>query len=186
MANPKQLLDVDDYYRMYGAGLITEDDHVELVEGEIVTMAAKGSRHVRCVRRLTAFLYRHLDPNIVINVQDPVRISGKTELEPDLAILRPRDDDYAGGPPDASDVLLPIEVSDTTLPYDQGAKLALYAKAGVPEYWVVNLPDDIIIIETYSQPVGGKYRIAHQARRGDTLTMQSVPDLILLVDDILT
>ena len=129
----RKLFTVDEYYRMLESGILSEEDRVELVEGEIIEMAAKGSRHAACVKRLTDLFYRSARQSAIVSVQDPVRIGTNTELEPDVALLRLRDDLYANAHPQGSDVLLLVEVSDTTLGYDHGVKLELYARGGVPE-----------------------------------------------------
>src|SRR6478609_8499628 len=110
----KRLFTVDEYERMIEAGILTENDRVELVEGEIIEMAAKGSSHAACVTRITDLFYRYARQTAIIRVQDPIRIGSSSELEPDVALLRLRDDLYANSHPDGNDVLLIVEVSDTT------------------------------------------------------------------------
>jgi Uma2 family endonuclease len=122
---------VHDYHRMGEAGILHEDDRVELIEGEIVEMAAIGTRHFSCVNRLNRLLVMSVGDEAVISVQNPVRLNEHTELQPDLAVIRARD--YRESLPEPDDVLLLIEVSDTTLAYDRGVKLPLYAKAGITE-----------------------------------------------------
>lgn len=180
---PKRLFTLDEYEQLVEAGVLTEDHRVELVEGEIVEMAAKGSRHSACVSRITDLFYQHVRQHAIIRIQDPVRLSGHSELEPDVALLRLRDDLYATSHPHAADVHLLVEVSDTTLAYDRGVKLALYAKAGVAEVWVVNLPEEVI--ETYKRLEGGRYQDAREARRGELIALEIVPGLALRVNDIL-
>ena len=180
---PRRPFSVEEYERMIEAGILTANDRVELVEGEIVEMAAKGSRHASCVKRLTDLFYRHARQNAVVSIQDPVRVGDLSEVEPDVALLRPRDDLYSSAHPLPADVLLLVEVSDTTLAYDHGLKLALYARAGIPEVWVVDLPDDLI--EVYALPKSGKYQDSREAHRGETIEARSVPSLALRVDNIL-
>ena len=175
----KRLFTVDEYERMAEAGILTGDERVELVEGEIVRMAAKGSRHSACVSRITDLFYRYARQSAIVRVQDPVRISSQSELEPDVALLRLKDDFYASEHPQASDIYLLVEVSDTTLSYDRGVKLALYAKAGIREVWIVSLPEETI--EVYAHPEGDNYRETRAARRGDMIEVQSVPGLALAV-----
>jgi len=173
----RKLFTIDEYHRMIESGILSEDDRVELVEGEIIEMAAKGSRHAACVTRITDLFYRYARQSAIIRVQDPVRIGSSSELEPDVALLRLRDDLYANSHPDGNDVLLIVEVSDTTIGYDRGVKLGLYAQANVPEVWIVNLADKVI--EVYSQPEGGGYKVSTEARSGDSITALSVPGLTL-------
>ncbi len=179
----RKLFTVGEYHRMLESGILSEDDRVELVEGEIIEMAAKGSRHAACVKRITDFFYRHARQSAIVSVQDPIRISANSELEPDVALLRLRDDLYANSHPEGNDVLLVVEVSDTTLGYDRGVKLGLYARANILEVWVVNLPGDII--EIYTQPEGSKYQLSKQVRRGDSITAQNVPDLTIDVNALI-
>ena len=183
LQSPNRLFTVDEYERMIEAGILTENDRVELVDGEIVERAARGSHHSSCTNRITDLFYRYARQSAIVRVQEPVRVGRRSELEPDIALVRLRDDLYAGAHPVPADVLLLVEVSDTTLAYDHGLKLALYAGAGIPEVWVVSLPDDMI--EVYALPKSGKYQAAREAHRGETIEARSVPGLTLAVDDIL-
>ncbi len=178
-----RLFTTDEYERMIEAGVLTENDRVELIEGEIVNMAAKGSRHSACVTRINVLFFHHVGQSAIIRIQDPIRLGNSSEPEPDIALVQPRDDLYAGSHPVPGDVLLVVEVSDTTLAYDHGLKLALYAREGIPEVWVVNLPDEIV--EVYAQPKSGKYYEVREARRGETIEAQGVAGLAVGVDDIL-
>ena len=180
---PTRLFTVDEYERMIEVGILTENDRVELVEGEIVEMAAKGSRHSSCVMRINALFFHHVGQSALVRIQDPVRVGGRSELEPDVALVRPRDDLYANAHPVPEDVLLLVEVSDTTLAYDHGLKLALYARASIPEVWVINLPDEVI--EVYALPRSGKYQEAREARRGEMVEVRGMPGLMFGVSDIL-
>jgi Uma2 family endonuclease len=122
---------VHDYHRMGEAGILHEDDRVELIEGELVEMTAIGTRHFSCVNRLNRLLVMHVGDDAIVSVQNPVRLNEYNEPQPDLAVIRPRD--YKESLPMPEDVLLLIEVSDSTLAYDRGVKLTLYARAGIRE-----------------------------------------------------
>ncbi|MDP9476018.1 MAG: Uma2 family endonuclease [Actinomycetota bacterium] len=172
---------VHEYHRMGEIGILREDDRVELIEGEIVEMAARGTGHFACVNGLTRLLVRAVGDEAVVSVQNPVRLSEHTEPRPDLAIIRPRD--YRLSLPSPEDVLLLIEVSDTTLPYDRNVKLPLYARAGIGEVWVVNLRGGVIERHTGSSAEG--YRSLQRARRGEKIESIALPDLALTVDDVL-
>lgn len=172
---------VHDYHRMGEASILHEDDRVELIEGEIVEMAAIGTRHFSCVNRLYRLLVMSVGDEAVISVQHPVRLNEHTELQPDLAVIRPRD--YRESLPEPDDVLLLIEVSDTTLAYDRGVKLPLYARAGIGEVWIVDLPGETI--ERYTDPSGDGYRRVEQARRGQTLESIALPGFTPSVDQVL-
>jgi Uma2 family endonuclease len=132
-------LTVDDYYRMAEAGVLTPDDRTELIEGEIIDMAPIGSAHAEVVRLLTQRLLRAAGHEHVVSAQLPVRLSQRSEPQPDVALLRAKATGYRRAHPTAGDVLLLIEISDTTLRYDLGVKARLYATHGVTEYWVVDL-----------------------------------------------
>ena len=175
---------VDDYHTMVEAGVLTEDDRVELIDGEIVEMSPIGSRHVACVGGLDDILHERIPRgSAVINVQSPIRLGEYREPQPDLSVLLPRPDRYADELPVAEDVLLVIEVSDTTLRYDRGVKLPMYAQAGIPESWLVDLPGGRI--ERHSEPVGGEYRQVRVARRGERIGSTVLPSLTLDVDAVL-
>lgn len=171
----KRLFSAEEYRRLVEAGILSEDDRVELIEGEIVEMAAMGSRHAACVDRLNKLLGQRVAEETIVRVQSPIRLSERTEPEPDLALLRPRDDFYAGGHPGPEDVLLVVEVAETSVEYDSEVKLPLYARAGIPEAWLVDLPKERI--EAHSRPVDGEYREITRARRAETVSSKTAPGL---------
>ena len=179
----KRFFTVDEYYRMAEVGLLSEDDRVELIEGEIVEMSPIGSMHAGTVSRSNAFLNRKLGDAVIVSVQNPIRISDFSEPEPDLALLKPRKDFYTKAHPTAEDVLVVIEVADTSLNYDRNVKLPLYARAGIPEAWLMVLPKDII--EVHSQPENGKYKKIQRLRRGKTLVSSTLPGFACKVEDLL-
>jgi Uma2 family endonuclease len=135
---------VTDYYRMAETGIIHRDDRVELLDGEVRVMSPIGSWHAGVVMRLHSLLAKKLGDAAIISVQNPVRLGEFDEPEPDIAVLRPRDDFYTRSHPAATDVLLIIEVADTSLDYDRDEKLPRYAAAGVPEVWLVDLAAEAI------------------------------------------
>jgi Uma2 family endonuclease len=168
---------------MAETGILSEDDRVELIEGEIIKMSPIGSYHAGCVNRLNALLTRRVGPAAIVSVHNPVRLDDYSELEPDIALLKRHADFYARSLLTADDVLLIIEVADTSVDYDRDVKLPLYARAGIPEVWLANLPDDRV--EAYSQPVNGVYQAVRHARRGESLSPERLPNLVLSVDEIL-
>lgn len=157
------------------AGILSENDHVELVEGEIINMSPIGKRHAACVDALAEFLREMLGRTVNIRVQNPIRLDDYSEPQPDIAILKRREDFYRHAHPQPEDVLLVVEVSDSTLEYDRQIKLPLYARAGVPEVWIVNLVEEII--ETYSQPSGDSYLTAKPFARGEVVQSGGVEAL---------
>jgi Uma2 family endonuclease len=174
---------VFDYYRMAEAGILSEDDRVELLDGEVIEMSPIGSRHAACVDRLNRFLNSVRDLSFIVRVQNPIRLDDHSEPQPDVTLLRVRSDFYAEAHPTPSDVLIVIEVADSSVELDRQVKLPLYAQAEVPEVWLANLPDDTV--EFYAQPLNGIYQVARVLRRGETLVSQIVPDLQISVDEIL-
>lgn len=180
----RKLFSVDEYHRMAEAGIFSEDDRVELIEGEIVEMAAIGNRHATCVRRLNHYFNRYVGTQeALVDVQDPVRLSNRSEPQPDLVLLRYREDFYAAGPPAPEDVLLLIEVADSSLFFDRSTKVPLYARSGVREVWVINLDADEI--EVYRQSSETGYGEVRRFRKGDTLFPEALPKLVLEVASLL-
>jgi Uma2 family endonuclease len=174
---------VDEYHRMAAAGILGEDDRVELVDGEILEMTPIGSRHAACVDRLTYLLVRGLGPRAIVRVQSPVRLSERSEPQPDLTLLRARPDFYTAGHPGPSDILLLVEVAETSVEVDREVKVPLYARAGVPEVWVVSLVEECV--DVYRGPGLRGYERIEQVRRGQRVASQAVPDLDLAVEDLL-
>jgi Uma2 family endonuclease len=174
---------VTEYYRMAAAGVFSEDDRVELIEGEIIEMNPIGSRHAACVGRLTKLLERLAGDRAIVWVQNPVQVNAYSEPLPDVALLKPRDDFYAQANPQAADVFLIIEVADSSVEYDRDIKIPLYAEASIAEVWLINLPKEAI--EIYSQPLEGKYREIHLVKRGESLSAKSIPNLTIDVNAIL-
>jgi Uma2 family endonuclease len=134
----RHLINVDEYYRMAEVGLFARDARVELIEGVIIDMAPIGSLHASIVNALTRRLVTAAGDQAVVCIQQPIRLSGRSEPQPDVAVLKPRPDLYRSGHPTSSDVLLVIEVSDSTLEFDLNEKCALYARHGIVEYWVID------------------------------------------------
>jgi Uma2 family endonuclease len=174
---------VDEYHRMLETGILTEDDHVELIEGEIVKMSPIGSRHVACVNRLNGLLNRKVGQDVIVSVQNPFRLDNYSEPEPDIALIKPRDDFYAQSLATPADLLLIIEVADTSAEVDRRVKLPIYARAGIPEVWLINLPEDRV--EAHAEAVNGVYQKVRILKRGESLSSESIPKLVLSVDEIL-
>ena len=174
---------VAEYYAMAEAGVLAPDERVELLDGEIIVMPPIGDWHASRVKRLNNSMLPPLEGRAIVSVQDPTRLDDASEPEPDIMLLRWRDDFYEGGHPGPADVLLLIEVSDTTVDYDRGAKLSAYAAAGIPEVWIVNRPDRRI--ESYSDPTGDAYATVRYYEPGESISPQAFPDVILQVDQII-
>lgn len=173
---------IDDYERMCRHGILTEDDRVELIRGEIVEKTNIGERHAACVNRLTRLLTVAVGERAQVSVQNPVRLLD-SEPEPDLALLRPRDDFYASVRPGAGDLLLVVEVADSTLDADRQIKGPLYAEAGVAEFWLVNLIDDTLELRR-GPCIDGVYSESRTLRRGDTVEIAALPGIVLNVAEM--
>lgn len=139
-----------EYHKLTELGFFHEDDHIELINGEIIEMVAKGKAHETCLRKLLKELPKLVVDRATLQSQAPITLPPKSEPEPDFAIIKNRDDDYLSSHPQAADVLLVIEVADSSLGYDQDIKIPLYAQAGIADYWIFNLIDKHL--ECYSTP----------------------------------
>jgi len=174
---------VESYDEMIAKGILTSDDRVELLAGEIIERSRIGPPHAACVRRLTQLLFFAFEDRLTIAVRNPIVLPPDSEPEPDIAILRPRDDFYFHAHPRPNDVLLLIEVADSSLTLDQLVKLPLYAAAGISEVWIVDLTANRI--EVHTQPVLRTYSEKRMVSGTDVLTPTALPDLSLRVSDIL-
>lgn len=176
----KRRFTVDEYHRMVETGILSEDDRVELIEGEVVKMTPMGARHAACVDRL---VNRLVGRNVIVRAQSPIVLDNGSEPEPDISLLKPREDFYSDAHPTPADVLLVIEVAETSIEYDSGIKLPLYAQAGIREAWLVDLPGETI--EVHARPATSEYREIVRAKRGETVVSRTVPGLEMAVDAIL-
>ena len=175
--------DVSEYYRMAEKGILGAEERVELIEGEVLRMSPAGSRHAAVVNRLTQALTVALADRAVVAVQNPVRLSDFSEPEPDVAVLRPRDDFYAAAHPTADAVLLLVEVSDSSLSFDRGEKLEVYARHGVREVWIVDVAGEAIHVHRRPHAEGWDVQLTY--RRGQSLAPEAFPELELTVDRVL-
>ncbi|MBI4641602.1 MAG: Uma2 family endonuclease [Candidatus Tectomicrobia bacterium] len=174
---------VEQYERMYESGVFTEDDRVELIQGEIIIMAAIGSRHAGCVNRLNELSVTRLSGRAIVTVQNPIRLEPDSEPQPDVVWLRPRADYYSNAHPGPADILLVVEVADTTIDYDRGVKIPLYARSGILEVWLDDLTSDRV--EAYWEPSSEGYRRQVSYQRHQQISPQAYPDLQFSIDDIL-
>jgi Uma2 family endonuclease len=178
----RRRFNVDDYYAMARAGILGEDERVELLDGEVVEMTPIGIRHAACVDRLTDSFTRRFAGRAIVRVQNPVRLDGYCEPEPDVTLLRPPLDRYADAHPAPEDVLLIVEVADTSLRRDRVGKLPLYAGAGIAEVWIVNVEDREI--EVYRETVGARYAKVQRLRQGSVAPL-AFPDEAIEIEEIL-
>ncbi len=175
-------ISVADYHRMHEAGILGEDDRVELIDGEVRQMSPIGILHAATVKRYTALLYRRVGNDAVVSVQDPIQLNDSSEPQPDIALLRYRADFYRKALPIAADVLLLIEVSDSTLAEDRLEKLPRYALAGIPEVWLTDVAGEAV--ERYTEPHGDQYATKQTFKRGQHISVQALPTITLNIDDI--
>jgi Uma2 family endonuclease len=172
----------DEYHRMGEVGILREDERTELIEGDIVEMNPIGGRHVRCVNELNWLLGQQIhDGGLRVSIQNPIRLDGGLEPQPDLSVIRAGGS--AGSLPGPEDVLLVIEVSDTTLSYDRNVKLPLYARAGIREAWIVDLQGEAV--ERHNDPAEDGYRRMERAGRGRTLASEVLPNLAFEANAVL-
>jgi len=168
---------------MKEAGILTADDRVELIDGEILEMSAIGHRHLGCVNRVSTFFIESFGRRCVVSTQNPVQLNVWTEPQPDIVVLKPRTDFYASKKPIAEDVLFIVEVADTTLPYDRDVKIPRYAAAGIPEVWIEDLIDGRLLI--YRDPAETGFRTSFARERGQSISPIAFPDISFTVDDLL-
>lgn len=179
----RRMFTTDEFHRMGEAGILSEDDRVELIEGEIVQMSPIGSPHASCVDRLNALFTRRFGRRAIVRVQSPIVLSRHSEPQPDLAILKPRADFYAQKHPGPSDVLLVVEVDDTSAEYDRFTKLALYARAGIAEVWLIDVVRKRM--EIYRRPTLRSYRERQEVTRDQRVCAVAFPRTAFRVSEIL-
>ena len=172
-----------DYHRMADAGIFSEDDHVELIAGDLVDRPPIGDEHAGLTTQLNHLVHRSGIKDALVWVRSPLVLDDQSEPEPDLMLLRFRADYYKHAKPRAADVLLLIEVADSSLSYDRAVKLPLYAQHGIAEVWIVNLRDRVV--EVNRDPDGQAYRDTCSARAGDRVHSQQAPEFSLSVSELL-
>jgi Uma2 family endonuclease len=164
-------------------GIFSEDERLELVCGEVIQMSPIGERHAACVDALSELLRERLKRSVNVRVQNPIQLDDYSEPQPDIAVLKRRDDFYRHAHPKPEDILLVIEVSDSTLEFDRTVKMPLYAGAGIPEAWLVNLPEEQI--EVYGDPADGEYQTVRSYVRRQKLQSHTLARLSLSVSKVL-
>lgn len=181
---PKQLrFSVDEYYKMIEIGILKDYEKAEIIEGELIQKMPIRDRHASVVNRLNRIFVKNVSNEILVSVQNPLRISDYNEPEPDfvLADLTKFENDRH---PHPEETLIVVEVSDMTLKYDRDTKLSLYAEAEIPEVWIINLKNDII--EIHRKPSNGIYQITQIFKKGEIAKSEILTDLEIEVDKILS
>jgi Uma2 family endonuclease len=174
---------VDEYHRMLEAGILREGERIELIRGELVQKMGIGPSHVGCVSFLIERLVLRLVGRALLSPGGPIVILPDSEPEPDITLLKPRADFYRRAHPRPEDVLLVIEVADSSRRFDRNVKRPLYAEAAIAEYWIVDLVDELV--EVHLRPEGGASRHVERIGRGRSVSPQAFPDVVLAVDEIL-
>ena len=180
---PKHLFSLERYEEMIERGVLTSGDHVELLAGEIVEMLPIGTRHNASVARATRALTLALQDRAIVMPGGAIAIPPNSEPQPDIAVLRYRSDFYASIRPKAQDVLLLIEVSESSLAFDRGYKKRLYERSGIVEYWIADLVNNVI--ERYADPRRGEYAAVRVFRGDERVPIGALPDLQIRASDIL-
>ena len=179
----RRLFTVKEYNRMIESGIFPETDRVELIRGEILQMAAIGRRHAAHVKRINELFILRLAQAVIVGVQDPVELDDTSEPQPDISLLRRRADFYESGHPRSQDILLIVEVADTTVESDRNVKIPLYAECGIAEVWLVDISAQCI--EVYRQPSAEGYLEIQRFYRGQMLSILAFPDVEITVDEVL-
>lgn len=179
---PRHRFSLEEYEQMIEFGILDENDNLELIRGELVQKMTIGDPHASCVDRLIKLFIRLLDDSVVVRSQNPVVVLD-SRPEPDVVLAVARDDDYATRAPQSSDILLLIEVADSSLEYDRTEKLSLYAEAGVGEYWIANIRQQCVEVYRDLQP-NGIYANTRVAILGETLSIVRLPGVSIAVDHV--
>lgn len=175
---------VEQYQRMGETGILPDDPRIELLYGHIIAREPTGARHAGTVDRLNRLWTSRLGERVIVRVQNPVRFPKEdSELQPDIMLLKPRADFYTGSHPLADDVLLLIEVADTSLRLDRRVKIPLYARVGIRETWLCDLVTGRV--EVHRDPTDGRYRSVRALARGETLAPTALPDIHVAVEDLI-
>jgi len=174
---------VDDYYRMAEIGILDADERVELLRGEVVVMTPIGPPHGGCVLRLNRLFGRVAAISAIVGIQTSIVIGDHSEPQPDLVLARPRPDFYSESHPRPADVLLLVEVADTSLEKDRQVKLPLYAEAGIVEVWIVDVNANVV--EVCRDPSGDEYRDVRRCKPGDAITLLALPEVTVQVSEFL-
>lgn len=172
-----------EYHQMVEAGILAEDDRIELIAGEVIEMSPIGRHHAAILFRLTELFVHTFSEVALVGSQNPIQLSDDTEPQPDLTLVRRRPDFYDSGLPRPEDIFLVVEVADTSAAYDRRLKIPLYGRSGIPEAWLIDLNHETVTIYRDSGPAG--YGTSRVVRRGEQLAPAAFPDRMLAVSDIL-
>ncbi len=173
---------VGQYHQMIESGILTDQDRIELIQGELIEMSPIGRQHAACVDRVTELLIRKLGQRAIVRVQNPIQLSDTSEPQPDFAILQRRSDFYAEGHPQPNDIFALVEVSDSTVEFDRTVKVPLYAQNYITEVWILDLSTTTVAI--YQEPALNEYQQLQTFHSGQMLAFQAFPDTQFTVDQL--
>ena len=179
----RRLFTVQEYHLMGEAGIFGNNERVELIQGEIIQMAAIGTRHASSVKRLIRSFSVIPEDSAILGVQDPIQLTERTEPQPDVVLLQPRADYYATAHPIPSEVLLLVEVSDSTIDFDRDVKVPNYARSGIQEVWLWDL--EVNCLEVYRNPTANGYTSMQKFERGEIVAPLAFPEFEVSVDFVL-
>lgn len=177
-----RLITVAEYDRMIEAGIYTENDRIELLNGEIIEAMPKGPKHTSANSRLVRFFIRLFGEKVIVRAQDPIWLDGVSEPEPDIVLAKWSETEYSEGHPTPADIFLIIEISDTTLAYDREAKAKAYSRNGIQQYLLLNLNNETI--EDFREPSEDGYQFKHTLRKGNSLNLLAFPEVEIKIDDL--
>jgi Uma2 family endonuclease len=183
MQSVRKLFTADDVVKMAEAGLFSEEERIELIDGEILEMTPVGDRHAGCVNRANAFMVEAFGRKAIVSIQNALRLNIYNMPQPDVVVLKPRADFYEAGGPTPADVLFLIEISDSTFRRDRNIKLPRFATYGIREVWIEDLKHDLILV--FRDPEGNQYRTQLTFRRGDSISPLAFPKVTFRVDDLI-
>jgi Uma2 family endonuclease len=179
----KKRFTVDDYYRMGETGILAENDRTELIEGEIIEMSPIGDPHMIAVNRANMIFARGIGDKVVVSVQNPAFMDRYNLPQPDLVLIRPRESFYGGGKPSPEDVVLLIEVSDSSLRFDRKVKVPIYARSAIREVWIVDLQSQVIHV--YRGPKGNTYTSVETRQRNELVSPDAFPEFSVAVSELI-
>lgn len=173
---------VKQFHQMAESGILSENERVELIRGEMIDMSPIGRRHAGCVNRLVNLLIQLLGKRIILAPQNPVELNETSEPQPDIALLKPRPDFYRNSHPQPEDIFLLIEMADTTVKYDREVKIPLYAEANIPEVWLVDVNQEII--EVYRNSLEGIYQDVQKLTKNQSLSILAFSDVSIHLSEL--
>jgi Uma2 family endonuclease len=177
-----RLITVAEYDQMIEAGIYTENDRIELLNGEIIEIMPKGPKHTSANSRIVRFFVKLFDEKIIVRSQDPIWLDGVSEPEPDIVLAKWNESDYAEGHPKPADILLILEISDKTLAYDREAKARAYSRNGIQQYLLLNLQNETL--EDYREPSAEGFQFKRTLRKGDRFNLVAFADIEINCDDL--